>query len=89
MPPISDKEKSVQIALGTWNTPDLIVIDLRKTNKNNNTHPDMKVDEAYLIYAEFEFKIGWIDSDTGLFCSGSYEQTIDECAAIWLIKGRK
>ncbi|KKN25637.1 hypothetical protein LCGC14_0882650 [marine sediment metagenome] len=86
---MNDKEKRVQIALGTLDIPECIPIDLRKTNKNDNTHPDLKEEEQYLIYVDGEYQVGFIDPDNNdIFCAGSYEHNISECDAIWLIKKR-
>ena len=86
---MSDKEKRIQIALGTLDIPELIPIDLNKLpTDNNNTHPDIKEDEQYLVRIEGEYRIGYIDSDCKEFCTGPYAQFIYDCEAIWLIKER-
>lgn len=79
--------KEERIALGTLDIPKFIPIDLCKVNKSDNTHPDLKVEEEYLVRAYGEYKIGFVDSDDGTFCVNTYEQRIDDCDAIWLIKG--
>lgn len=88
---MSDKEKQIQIALGTLDIPELIPIDLNKIDGNNNTHPDIEEDEQYLVRIEGEYRVGYIeyiDGDCKEFCIGSYAQFIYDCEAIWLIKGR-
>jgi len=44
---MTEKEKAVQRALGTLNIPDLTPIDLRKVDRNTNTHPDLKKKRRY------------------------------------------
>ena len=88
MPTMSDKEKKVQIALGTLDIPELIPINLNKVDENNNTHPDIKEGRQYLIHICGEYLIGYIDPDSHTFCVGCYEHDMDDCDTIWLIKGR-
>ena len=83
---MTKKEKEIQRALGTLNIPDLTPIDLRKVDRNTNTHPDLKKDEIYLVYLDGEHQIGYVDSDIGEFCVGVYTKRIEECAAIWHIE---
>ncbi len=85
MTEMTDKEKQIQIALGTLDIPELIPIDLHKVNKDN-THPDLKEEEGYLVHVYGVYRIGFIESDDGTFCVGNYEQCINDCDAIWLIK---
>ena len=88
MDTMSDKEKKVQIALGTLDIPELIPIDLNKVDKNNNTHPDIKEGEECLVRIDGVYEIGYIDCDNKEFSIGPYAQLIYDCDAIWLIKGR-
>ena len=85
---MSDKEKKIQIALGTLDIPELIPIDLNKVDKNNNTHLDIKEGGQYLVRIDGEYLIGYIDPDCKEFYTDTCLQPMDECASIWLIKER-
>lgn len=85
---MSDKEKRIQVALGLLDIPKLVPIELHKVNKTDNTHPDLKEEEDYLVRVDGQYRTGFVDPDGGgIFCVGQYEQCIDDCSAIWLIKG--
>ena len=84
---MTEKEKQVQIAIGTINIPELIPIDLHKVDANGN-HPDIKAndDQFYLVWYNGEYGIGYMD-DEG-FCVDNFIQELQECEGIWLIKER-
>ena len=84
---MSNKEKQVQIALGTLDIPELIPINLSKVNISNS-HPDIVENKQYLVHIDGEYLIGYIDCDNGEFCIGPYAQAINDCDNIWAIKER-
>jgi len=84
---MSEKEKAIQVALGTLNIPRLVPINLNKPHGDYD-HPDIKEEEFYLVYSQGEYKLGYANPDFGKFCAGVYTHLIDECDSIWLIKGR-
>ncbi|KKK88319.1 hypothetical protein LCGC14_2744370 [marine sediment metagenome] len=84
---MSEKEKAIQVALGTLDIPELVPIDLNKPHGDFD-HPDLKEGEDYLVHYWGEYQLGNIDSDTREFCVGAYLRRVNECDSIWFIKGR-
>ena len=91
---ISKKELKVQQALGTMYIPKLIPLNLSKIDHDKNYHPDIDLDEAYLLQAENgKYYVGYPSQQWYgiLFHVGTHSLELgnEEWKGIWLIKGEK